>query len=91
MERYFGLKPLKEEPSRYFRRHFYWGFIYDRSGMRLRYEIGVDKIMWGNDFPHSAGDWPNSRRVIDDICAGLPEDEKKRILGGNAAEFFRLT
>jgi predicted TIM-barrel fold metal-dependent hydrolase len=26
-----------------------------------------------------------------DICAGLPEDEKKRILGGNAAEFFRLT
>jgi predicted TIM-barrel fold metal-dependent hydrolase len=47
--------------------------------------------VWGNDFPHSAGDWPNSRRVIDDICAGLPEDEKKRILGGNAAEFFRLT
>jgi len=42
MERYFGLKPLKEEPSRYFRRHFYWRFIYDRIGMRLRYEIGVD-------------------------------------------------
>src|SRR5437764_1470993 len=86
MERYFGLKPLKEEPSRYFRRHFYWGFIYDRIGMRLRYKIGVDKIMWGNDFPHSAGDWPNSRRVIDDICAGLPEDEKKRILGRVAAK-----
>lgn len=90
MERYFGLKSLNEEPSQYFREHFYWGFIYDRVGVRLRYEIGVDRIMWGNDFPHSAGDWPNSRRVIDDICTGLPEDEKKRILGGNAAEFFHL-
>jgi predicted TIM-barrel fold metal-dependent hydrolase len=91
MQRYFGLKPLKEEASRYFREHFYWRFIYDRAGIRLRYEIGVDKVMWGNDFPHSAGDWPNSRRVIDDVCAGLPEDEKERILGGNVADFFRLT
>jgi predicted TIM-barrel fold metal-dependent hydrolase len=90
MERYFGLKPLKNEPSQYFREHFYWGFIYDRIGLRLRYEIGVDKIMWGNDFPHSAGDWPNSRRVIDDMCSGVPEDEKKSILGGNASQFFHL-
>jgi predicted TIM-barrel fold metal-dependent hydrolase len=90
MDRYFGLKPLQTEPSQYFRAHFYWGFIYDRIGLRLRYEIGVDKIMWGNDFPHSAGDWPNSRRVIDDMCAGVPEEEKKRILGGNASGFFHL-
>jgi uncharacterized protein len=90
MERYFGLAPLKEEPSRYFRQHFYWGFINDRIGIRLRYDIGVDKIMWGNDFPHSAGDWPNSRRVIDDIFAGVAEDEKQRVLAGNAVDFFRL-
>ena len=90
MERYFGLAPLKEEPSRYFREHFYWGFINDRIGIRLRYDIGVDRIMWGNDFPHSAGDWPNSRRVIDDIFAGVAEDEKQRVLAGNAVDFFRL-
>lgn len=90
IERYFGLKPLKREPSDYFHEHFYWGFIYDRLGLRLRYEIGVDKIMWGNDFPHSAGDWPNSRRVIDEMCAGVPDDEKKKILSANAADFFHL-
>jgi hypothetical protein len=55
VERYFGLKPLKREPSDYFREHFYWG----------------------NDFPHSAGDWPNSRRVIDDTCSGVRDDEKR--------------
>jgi predicted TIM-barrel fold metal-dependent hydrolase len=90
MERYFDLKPLKKPPSDYFREHFYWGFIYDRIGMRLRYDIGVDKIMWGNDFPHSAGDWPNSRRVIDDLFSGVPEDEKRKMLVENAVSFFHL-
>lgn len=90
MERYFGLGPLKEAPSRYFRAHFYWGFIYDPIGVRLRYEIGVDRILWGNDFPHSAGDWPHSRRVIDAMFAGVAEDEKQKMLRGNAVKFFRL-
>lgn len=90
MERYFNLKPLKQEPSAYFREHCYWGFIYDRIGMRLRYDIGVDKIMWGNDFPHSAGDWPNSKRVIADLFSGVPEDEKQKMLIDNAVSFFHL-
>ena len=56
----------------------------------MRYEIGVDKVMWGNDFPHSAGDWPNSKRVIDDIFSGVPEDEKQKMLVDNAVNFFHL-
>ena len=91
MERYFGLKPLKTEPSHYFREHFCWGFIYDRVGLRLRYDIGIDKIMWGNDFPHSAGDWPNSRRVIDDMFSGVPPDERQKMLVDNAVKFFHLS
>ena len=90
MERYFDLKPLKKQPSEYFREHFYWGFIYDRIGLRLRYDIGVDRIMWGNDFPHSAGDWPNSRRVIADMFSGVPENEKQKMLVDNAVAFFHL-
>ncbi len=90
MQRYFDLKPLAKEPSAYFREHFYWGFIYDRVGLRMRYDVGVDKIMWGNDFPHSAGDWPNSKRVIADIFSGVPEDEKQKMLVDNAVNFFHL-
>jgi predicted TIM-barrel fold metal-dependent hydrolase len=90
MERYFSLKPLEQQPSQILREHFYWGFIYDPIGLRLRYDIGVDRIMWGNDFPHSAGDWPNSRRIIEDMFSGVPTDEKQRILVDNAVEFFHL-
>ena len=90
MERDFGIKPLKHEPSVYVREQCYWGFIYDRIGLRLRYDVGIDKIMWGNDFPHSAGDWPNSKRVIEDIFSGVPEDEKRKILVDNAVRYFHL-
>ena len=90
MERDFDIKPLKQEPSAYVREHCYWGFIYDRIGLRLRYDVGIDKIMWGNDFPHSAGDWPNSKRVIEDIFSGVPEDEKQKILVDNAVDYFHL-
>ncbi|HEY7553964.1 MAG TPA: amidohydrolase family protein [Candidatus Binatia bacterium] len=90
MDRYFGFKPLKRQPSEYIRDHCYWGFIYDRIGLRLRYDIGVDRIMWGNDFPHSAGDWPHSKQVIEDIFSGVPEDERQKILVDNAVNYFHL-
>jgi predicted TIM-barrel fold metal-dependent hydrolase len=90
MDRYFGFKPLKRQPSEYIRDHCYWGFIYDRIGLRLRYDIGVDRIMWGNDFPHSAGDWPHSNQVIEDIFSGVPEDERQKILVDNAVNYFHL-
>ena len=90
MERYFGLQQLRQQPSQILREHFYWGFIYDRIGLRLRYDIGVDRIMWGNDFPHSAGDWPNSRRVIEDMFSGVPDGEKNKILVSNVVDYFHL-
>jgi predicted TIM-barrel fold metal-dependent hydrolase len=90
MARYFGIEPLKREPSAYIREHCYWGFIYDPIGLRLRYDLGIDRIMWGSDFPHAAGDWPNSRRVINEMFSSVPDDEKNRILVENAVEYFHL-
>ena len=34
---------------------------------------------------------PNSRRVIEEIFAGVPEAERQQMLAENAVEFFRLT
>lgn len=90
IERYFGIEPLKREPSDYIREHCYWGFVYDAFGVRMRYEVGIDRAMWGSDFPHAAGDWPYSRRMIEDMFAGVPEEERHRMLVANAVEFFHL-
>jgi predicted TIM-barrel fold metal-dependent hydrolase len=89
-ERLLGLKPLKRPPSEYIREHFLWGFQYDRVGVELRHKINVDRLMWGSDFPHQESDWPESLKIIEKNFAGVPGDEKHKMVCGNALDFFRL-
>jgi predicted TIM-barrel fold metal-dependent hydrolase len=88
--RLLGLEPLPRKPSEYVREHCYWGFLRNPVGVRMRHEIGVDRMMWSNDFPHAVGDWPNSRKIIEENFKGVVEDEKYRMVAGNAIEFFHL-
>ena len=47
------------KPSEYFTRNFWVGASFLRSSeSSLRYEVGVDRIMWGADYPHSEGTYP---------------------------------
>jgi predicted TIM-barrel fold metal-dependent hydrolase len=85
-----GLPLLERRPSEYLKGQNLWGFLVDALGVQQRDAIGVDKIMWGSDFPHSATDWPNSSRSIEQNFVGVPEDEKHMMLAGNAARFFHL-
>jgi hypothetical protein len=47
-------------------------------------------MMWSSDFPHAETDWPESQQVIDEMFAGVPDDERYRILAGNVIEYFHL-
>ncbi len=89
-ERLLGFKPLKRPPSEYIREHCLWGFQFDRVGIELRHKIGVDRLMWGSDFPHQESDWPDSVGVIERNFAGVPQEEKQKMVCGNAVEFFHL-
>lgn len=91
-ERTFGWIKLEHLPSEYVRQHCYWGFFNDRFGIRVRHEIGVDHILWGGDFPHVESDWPHSQELLKEHFEdqGVPDDERYRILAGNAIDFFNL-
>jgi hypothetical protein len=52
---------LKMKPSDYWRRQCYATYQSDRIGIKLLDEIGEDNIMWGSDFPHPDGIWPDSQ------------------------------
>ncbi|MET8945516.1 amidohydrolase family protein [Streptomyces sp. NPDC004542] len=54
----------------------------------LRDRIGVDKIMWGSDYPHDEGTHPHSRQALRFAYAGVPRDELTAMLGGNAARVY---
>ena len=90
MERHFGVKRLERRPSEYLKEHAYWGFFDDPIGLRLRHDVGVDRIIWGSDFPHVVSPWPHSHEVIENQLAGAPEEEKRRITGQNLLDFLHL-
>ncbi|NQZ95915.1 MAG: amidohydrolase [Myxococcales bacterium] len=76
-------------PSEYFDRNCAIGSSNTRRReLARRYEIGVDNIMWGNDFPHPEGTWPYTRKFLRDRFWDISVEETERILGGNAAEFY---
>jgi predicted TIM-barrel fold metal-dependent hydrolase len=89
-ERILGLPKLKRKPSDYLKENAHWGFFEDRIGMKLRHEIGVDRIMWSTDFPHVVTRWPHSLKVLDSQMTAVPSDEKRKMAADNAIKFFKL-
>jgi predicted TIM-barrel fold metal-dependent hydrolase len=77
-------------PSDFFRRSVVLSFQEDAIGIRLRDLIGVDNMMWGSDYPHSESTFPQSRRILSEILAGVPEDEQQKIAAINTARVYNF-
>src|SRR5918996_938595 len=77
-------------PSDFFHRNVVLSFQEDVLGIRLRDLIGVDNMMWGSDYPHSESTFPQSRKILAEILAGVPADEQARIVGGNTARVYHF-
>jgi predicted TIM-barrel fold metal-dependent hydrolase len=75
-------------PSDYFRRQGFATFQDDPIGMETRKWVGVDNLLWGDDYPHHEGTWPRSQEVIDRTMADLTEEERRKVLGLNAAKLY---
>jgi predicted TIM-barrel fold metal-dependent hydrolase len=80
---------LSLTPTEYFQRQCYIGASFmPRNEGEFRHHIGVDRIMWGSDYPHMEGTWPNTRQKLQETFAGYPEDEARAILGLNAMQAY---
>jgi predicted TIM-barrel fold metal-dependent hydrolase len=80
---------LSLSPSEYFARNFYLGAsLFLPSEAAMRYQIGVGRIMWGVDYPHSEGTFPYSREAIALTFADVPPGEVRQMLGATAADVF---
>jgi predicted TIM-barrel fold metal-dependent hydrolase len=79
---------LSMKPSDYFHRNIRLGTFFGRREAERRHEVGLQCMMWGSDYPHPEGTWPQTERQLVDAFRGLPEDEVAVMLGGSAAEFY---
>ena len=79
---------LTMKPSDYWRRQMYASFQQDETGLELLDRIGADRIMWGSDFPHPDGVWPDSQSYIDKMLGHLPEATRRAIVYETAAGLY---
>ena len=56
--------------------------------VRLLDVLGEETVMWGSDFPHPDGVWPDSQTFIENELGDLPEKTRNKIVCGNAADLY---
>lgn len=87
---YFQDEMPKLRPMEYWHRNCYATFMCDRLGLSMLNMIGVDRVMWAEDYPHSEGTfgycWDAMKQVMD--MAGV--EAAPKILGGTAASLFNI-
>ena len=90
-DHYRWMEPkLDEPPSHYFRRQFWATFEDDRAGILTRELLGVDRLMWGSDYPHTEGTFPYSQEQVTQDFLGVPEGEVYQMVAGNATTLYGL-
>ncbi len=80
---------LAMKPSEYWARNCWVGSSFPTpSEVAMRHDIGIDKIMWGSDYPHHEGVWPHTREHLRRSFAGVPDDEVVKMLTTNAVDLY---
>jgi predicted TIM-barrel fold metal-dependent hydrolase len=80
---------LKEPPSFYAKRNCWYGASFPGpQDIRGRDVVGVDKILWGSDYPHYEGCYPHSRENMRFALSDVDPTEVRMMLGENAAALY---
>jgi len=79
---------LDRPPSAYWRRQLRATFQLDEAGLLLADRIGPDTLLWGNDFPHGDGVWPDSLAHLERQFAKLDPAVRRKITYENARELY---
>jgi predicted TIM-barrel fold metal-dependent hydrolase len=83
-------KHIPEPPSTYFHRNMWVSFFKDQTGIDNRARIGIDRITFETDYPHSDSTWPDTRATAARLLDGLSDDDVYKIVRGNAIDLFQL-
>ena len=80
---------LPNKPSEYFGRNVWIGasFPSPAEAAAIR-KVGVHKVMWGSDYPHYEGTFPNSRESLRRCFSDWNEADLRAIFCDNAVEVY---
>ena len=88
-DRYYQLN-LSMKPSELWRRQGFSTYQREPSLPPMIPLIGEDTIIWGSDYPHPDGIWPDSQTWIAKDLAGVSPAVQRKILCENAGKLYGL-
>lgn len=83
--------PLPRLPSEYWRRQcFVANSLMRRPDVEQREAIGIDQMVFGSDFGHHEGMWPEIPRLMREMFEGCPRGDVAKIVGENFLRAYRV-
>ncbi len=80
---------ISKLPSEYFGTNIFIGAsTMSKEEIRRRYQIGIDAVMWGTDYPHPEGTWPNTVARLRADFSDVPVEDAQLMLGETAARCY---
>ncbi|HUC36673.1 MAG TPA: amidohydrolase family protein [Acidimicrobiales bacterium] len=80
---------ISKLPSEYFGTNLFAGAsTMSKEEIRRRHVLGMDAVMWGTDYPHPEGSWPNTAAKLKADFCDVPVSETRQLLGGTAARVY---
>lgn len=91
IEKFPAFDHLKKKPaSRYVDENVFAGIINDPLAAKLRSEIGVDRIMWGSDFPHPPCPYPNTTQNVERVLGDMSAEDRFKVVAGNVMKLYNI-
>ena len=76
-------------PSEYFGTNIFIGAsTMSKEEIRRRHVIGCDTMMWGTDYPHPEGTWPDTAERLRTDFRDVPVDDCRQLFGHTAATVY---
>jgi len=81
---------IPEPPSTYYKGRVFGCFTNDVHGVESIEKAGEDNICFETDYPHTDTTWPWVQREVERMTAGLTDDQRYKVLRGNAIRMLDL-
>ena len=81
---------LSMKPSEFWGRQGYTTFQDEHLTPDIVQAVGEDNILWGSDYPHADGLWPESRQYIQRNLGHLPDSVQRKLVCQNAGALYEF-
>ena len=82
---------LPDKPSSYFARNVWIGASFPSpSEAEAMKTIGIDRTLWGSDYPHNESTFPHNREHLRRSFSSWDEVDLRKIFAENASKVYRI-